>query len=102
MGTLRILTSGVDASCTLGKQLQAHAVDAILLELWVPNGYPVTPPQVRIIQPSFSIGSFWVQSAGALCLEILTGAGWTPAMSLPQLGVHIKTMMSQGRGVITS
>lgn len=100
--SLRLLTSGIDSSCALGKQLRASHVDCIQFEMWIPNAFPVQPPLVRVIRPTFNPGSFWVQTAGALCLEALTKSGWTPAMSLPQLGVHIKTMMSQGNGSVSS
>lgn len=99
--SLRIISSGVDAQCDLGKKLRAQCIEAIELEIWIPNGFPVQPPVVRVLRPCFNRGSFWVQDAGALCLEILTKHGWSPAMSLPQLGVHVKTMMSQANGTIS-
>lgn len=99
--SLAILSRGVDKASVLGKELQALNVEAIELEVWIPNGFPLEPPQLRVIRPFFRTGSFFVQQHGALCLEILTKQGWTPAMSLLQLGVHVKTMMSQGNGTVS-
>merc|ERR1712083_298496 len=70
-------------------------------EIWVPDGFPVKPPLVRVMRPCFNVGSFWVHSGGALCLDILTAHSWTPALSLPKLGIHIKTMMCQGNGSVS-
>lgn len=95
---LRLMTPGIDPQSALGKQLRQFGVPAIDIEVWVPDGFPYEPPRLRILKPSFSTGSFWVQTHGALCLEVLTKQGWSPAMSLPQLGVHVKTMMSQVPG----
>jgi len=99
--TLRLLSKGIDEACKLGKELRAHSIDAIVLEIWIPDAFPVEPPRLRVIQPCFNPGSFWVQAHGALCLEILTKQGWTPAMALPQLGVQVKSMMCQGNGSVS-
>lgn len=98
--TLRVHTSGVDAKCALGVALRTVRADAIEFEMVVPPSFPVAPPMLRVIRPRFQRGSFFVQQHGALCLEILSAQGWTPAMSLPQLGVQVKAMMSQGGGHI--
>lgn len=98
--TLRILTSGVDATSTLGKALRTAGAQAIEFEMVVPRGFPVEPPLLRAIRPRFGQGSFFVHQYGALCLEILSKQGWTPAMPLAQLGVQVKAMMSQGSGHI--
>jgi len=98
--SLRILTQNIDAACKLGAELRAHDVPAIELEMWIPDGFPMQPPQLRVLRPLFAKGSFFVQDHGALCLEILTKQGWTPAMPLTTLGVQVKAMMSQGRGTV--
>jgi len=99
--SLHILSHAVDETCSLGRELRAHGVEAVELEVWIPDAFPVEPPLLRVIRPRFSQGSFFVHQHGALCLEILTRQGWTPAMSLPQLGVQVKTMMSQGSGTVS-
>jgi len=100
--TLRLHTSSVDAGSRLGKQLREWNVPAIIFEVWIPDGFPTSPPKVRVMQPTFSAGSFWVHQYGALCLEILTRQGWSPATSLVQLGVALKNMMTHGNGSISN
>jgi len=97
---LSIYTAGIDAECALGTQLRAWKVHSIEFEIWIPDSYPITPPQVRVLKPQLSSG-FYVHEQGALCLEILSEGGWTPAMSLMQLGVQMKAMMSQGQGTLS-
>eukprot|EP00927_Polykrikos_kofoidii_P055047 TRINITY_DN49364_c0_g1_i1.p1 TRINITY_DN49364_c0_g1~~TRINITY_DN49364_c0_g1_i1.p1 ORF type:complete len:633 (-),score=71.63 TRINITY_DN49364_c0_g1_i1:53-1918(-) len=100
--SLKINSVAVDAACTLGKELRKYGVPCIEFEVWIPDAFPVAPPKVRVLRPSFGGGSFYVHQNGALCLEILTRQGWSPAMSLVQLGVQIKTMMSQTPGHVSS
>lgn len=100
--TVSIQTEKVDATTELGKQLRDNRAEQIELELWIPDAFPAEPPKVRAVRPSFSIGSFFVLDYGALCLEILTKQGWSPAMTLLQLGVQIKQMMSEGKGTVSS
>merc|ERR1712086_4469 len=100
--TLRLHTSSVDADSRLGKQLREWNVPAIIFEVWIPDGFPTSPPKVRVMQPTVSAGSFWVHQYGALCLEILTRQGWSPATSLVQLGVALKNMMTHGNGSISN
>merc|ERR1712070_232608 len=63
-------------------------------ELFFPDVYPMEPPKIRLLHPSVSpAGSFWVQSAGALCLEMLTINGWSPAIKLEELILTLRSMM---------
>lgn len=96
-----IHASGVDADCQLGKQLRIWRVHAVELEVWIPSTFPVEPPRLRVLSPVFNSGSFFVHDHGALCLEALTKQGWSPAMTLPKLGVQVKAMMVQGKGSIS-
>lgn len=68
------------------------------LELWIPQSFPHAPPAVRVMRPCFAQGSFWVHEHGALCMEVLTQSGWSPALSLAQLGVQIKDLLVSGTG----
>eukprot|EP00929_Paragymnodinium_shiwhaense_P042353 TRINITY_DN21930_c0_g1_i3.p1 TRINITY_DN21930_c0_g1~~TRINITY_DN21930_c0_g1_i3.p1 ORF type:complete len:209 (+),score=14.19 TRINITY_DN21930_c0_g1_i3:52-678(+) len=99
---LRIYADRVDKDCALGKELRRLCIPVMVFEVWIPDQFPVAPPKVRALKPSFNHGSFWVHQHGALCMETLTRQGWSPAMSLVQLGVQIKAMMSQGSGSISS
>jgi len=95
---LRLHASCIAKDCQLGKELSRHAIQAIEMEVWIPDNFPMAPPRLRILSPCFSEGSFFVQQHGALCLELLTSQGWSPSTTLPQLAVHVKTMMSAQSG----
>eukprot|EP00747_Dinoflagellata_sp_TGD_P107155 gnl/TRDRNA2_/TRDRNA2_170043_c0_seq2.p1 gnl/TRDRNA2_/TRDRNA2_170043_c0~~gnl/TRDRNA2_/TRDRNA2_170043_c0_seq2.p1 ORF type:complete len:323 (+),score=63.14 gnl/TRDRNA2_/TRDRNA2_170043_c0_seq2:133-1101(+) len=98
---LLLRTESIDCQSELGKSLRAHRVDIVEFEMWIPDGFPTLPPKLRVLSPVFNVGSFFVQQHGALCLEVLTNQGWSPAMSLSQLGVHVKTMMSSQAGTVS-
>ncbi|CAE8590422.1 unnamed protein product [Polarella glacialis] len=97
---LCIHSSGVDRDSALGKELLRWEIKAIVLEVWIPDGFPSAPPRLRVRRPCFEPGSFFAHHFGALCLEILTAQGWAPATSLLQLGIQVKNSMTQGQGTI--
>lgn len=86
----------------LAKALQKFAIDVVVFELWIPDAFPTAPPRVRVLKPTFNTGSFFVFSNGALCMETLSQQGWSPALSLLQLGLQMKATMSEGSGSIYS
>jgi len=93
-------SKALDADSQLYQELCRLNVDTIDLEVWIPNTFPSAPPQARVLKPCFNAGSFFVHKHGALCMEILTQQGWSPAMSLSQLGLQVKATMQQGKGSI--
>ncbi|CAE7286633.1 unnamed protein product [Symbiodinium pilosum] len=99
--SLRLLARGLDPSTELGRQLQSWTIDAVDLEIWIPDAFPTSPPKVRVLKPCFESGAFRVHSYGALCMEVLTRQGWSPGLTLAQLGVQIKDVMMQGSGRIS-
>eukprot|EP00435_Cladocopium_sp_Y103_P068811 s9_g32.t1 len=96
-----LYTEGFGSS-TLGHELRRWKVEAVELELWIPQSFPQAPPVVRVMRPRFQPGSFWVQEHGALCMEVLSHNGWSPALSLAQLGVQIKDLLVSGTGHLTN
>lgn len=99
---LRLHSKAFDESTELGRELRRSGASVIELEVFIPENFPLIPPQVRVLTPCFAPGSFFVHQHGALCLEILTTQGWTPAMPLLQLGLQIKNIMCGGTGSIVS
>lgn len=97
---LRLHTSALDVESKLSQELQRWDVEVVELEVWIQNSFPTTPPLARVLRPCFNSGSFFVHDYGALCLEVLTTQGWSPALSLSQLGVQIKAGLQQGQGII--
>ena len=52
------------------------------------DAFPLEPPKLRLVSPQ--ITGFWVQSKGAICLEILNPTGWSPVATLEKLCLHVK------------
>jgi len=57
------------------------------------NGFPQQPPKVRLVSPMTDVGSFWVMSHGAICFELLTQDGWTPAVTMDQVAFQLISIM---------
>jgi ubiquitin-conjugating enzyme E2 Q len=51
------------------------------------DNFPFYPPFARVISPSLKGG--FVMPGGALCMEVLTPHGWTPATSIESLLVTV-------------
>jgi len=98
--SLKLLASSMDSRCSLAQQMQRVGANSIELEVWITEAFPLEPPVVRVLRPYFKSGSFYVYQHGALCMELLTKQGWSPATSLLQLGVQVKTTMTSGSGHI--
>lgn len=82
----------------LAKDMKAAGVRSVILEVRFGRDYPMSPPFVRVIRPRFlpfmSGGGGHVTIGGALCMELLTSNGWSPATSMEAVFVCIKLAMS--------
>lgn len=88
-----------DPSTQLYKDLQEHPTQKhVEMELRFPSGYPCEPPFCRVVSPAFCTGTGYVQSHGGICMELLTGAGWTPANSMDAVAVQIHSFLTTGKG----
>ena len=67
------------------------------LEIRFPDQYPFEPPKVRVVKPRFKPRTGFVIN-GALCMELLSKDGWTPAMSVVALIQSIKGIFWEGKG----
>lgn len=99
--TFRIFADQMSSATTLGRELRSKSVRAMEFEIMVPNGYPAEPPHVRLVSPQISAGNFFVQQHGALCLEVLSSSGWSPALTMEQVALQIKSMMADASGSIS-
>lgn len=63
------------------------------IEIIFPELYPFEPPFVYIKKPLFTIESKYISSDGALCLETLTPAIWSPTISIENLIVQIFSLI---------
>jgi len=77
--------------------MQLLNVSHIELQMRFPPGYPFDPPFVRVVQPRFADKTGFVIK-GALCMELLTAAGWNPCNDPESVIVSIRAMIAQGNG----
>ncbi|KAI9807165.1 MAG: hypothetical protein M1825_005883 [Sarcosagium campestre] len=94
-----------DPASSLAIGMKIKGVSSIVMELRFGNDYPATPPFVRVIRPRFrrlkDIDGGRVSPGGALCMELLTSSGWTAAVSMESLLVHLRTaVFSAGRRTV--
>ena len=72
-------------------------VDSIVLEIRFGRDFPMSPPFVRVIRPRFLSflegGGGHVTAGGAMCMELLTTTGWSPANSLESVFVQVRVAL---------
>ncbi|KAI0885363.1 uncharacterized protein GGS22DRAFT_188652 [Annulohypoxylon maeteangense] len=83
-----------DRDLPLAKDMEKAGLTSIVLEIRFLRGFPISPPFVRIIRPRFlpfmDGGGGHVTSGGALCMELLTNSGWSPANSLESVLLQVR------------
>ncbi|KAG5922616.1 hypothetical protein E4U42_005426 [Claviceps africana] len=83
-----------DADLPLAKDMMRKGHASVVLELRFGSNFPMSPPFVRVIRPRFlpfqQGGGGHVTAGGAICSEMLTGSGWSPAMSMENVFVQIR------------
>ncbi|RYP53469.1 hypothetical protein DL769_010514 [Monosporascus sp. CRB-8-3] len=81
-------------SLPLGQDMKTAGVNSIVLEMRFGREYPMSPPFVRVIRPRFlpfqDGGGGHVTGGGAMCMELLTATGWSPANSLEAVLLQVR------------
>ncbi|KAL1971254.1 hypothetical protein VTN77DRAFT_206 [Rasamsonia byssochlamydoides] len=87
-----------DPSLPLAKDLKAAGLHSVVLEMRFPKDFPMSPPFVRVIRPRFLEfqrgGGGHVTAGGALCMELLTNTGWSPALSIESVLLQVRLALS--------
>jgi ubiquitin-conjugating enzyme E2 Q len=87
-----------DADLPLAKDLKTAGLHSVVLELRFPKDFPMSPPFVRVIRPRFLEfqrgGGGHVTAGGALCMELLTNTGWSPASSIESVLLQVRLALS--------
>lgn len=87
-----------EAHLPLAKDMKAHGLKSIVLELRFGASYPMSPPFVRVIRPRFLSfmqgGGGHVTAGGALCMELLTNSGWSVASNIESVLVQVRAAIS--------
>lgn len=81
-------TDGINKDSQLARDLRQHNLKGVLLEMKIPDQFPMKPPFVRVRHPKLTGG--YVFEHGAICFEPLTPMGWPIAMTLMALMMAIK------------
>ncbi|KAI2642291.1 hypothetical protein GGS21DRAFT_298361 [Xylaria nigripes] len=86
-----------DPDIPLARDMKKAGVTSIVIDIRFLQGYPFTPPFIRVIQPRFlpfaAGGGGHVTTGGALCMELLTNTGWSPACSMESVLLQIRLAM---------
>lgn len=87
-----------DPSLPLAADLKKAGLTSVVLELRFGADFPFSPPFVRVIRPRFlpfmEGGGGHVTNGGAMCMELLTSSGWSPASSLESVLLQVRMAMS--------
>nr|RBQ84823.1 hypothetical protein FVER53263_11515 [Fusarium verticillioides] len=83
-----------DRDLPLAKDMASHGCSSIVLELRFGASFPISPPFVRVVRPRFlpfaQGGGGHVTVGGAICSELLTNSGWSPALSLEKVFLEVR------------
>lgn len=86
-----------DPNLPLAQDMKTAGITSVVLEIRFFAEFPVTPPFVRVVKPRFLPfsmgGGGHVTSGGALCLELLTNTGWSPASSMESVFLQVRLAM---------
>ncbi|KAJ6032330.1 hypothetical protein N7540_003062 [Penicillium herquei] len=87
-----------DATLPLAQDLKAVNLKSVVLEIRFPPQFPMDPPFVRVIRPRFvpfaAGGGGHVTAGGAMCMELLTNSGWSPATSIESILLQVHMAIS--------
>lgn len=83
-----------DPSLPLTQDMKQLGVTSIVFEIRFGANYPMSPPFVRVIRPHFlpfmQGGGGHVTAGGAMCMELLTNSGWSPANSMESVFLQVR------------
>lgn len=83
-------------SFSLVKDMKQNNIDEVLLEAIFPKSFPTEPPFIRVITPMFNPRTAHVTINGAICIDVLTNAGWNPTVSFDSVMMAIRENMLDG------
>ncbi|KAH6695840.1 polymerase [Plectosphaerella plurivora] len=83
-----------DPELPFAKDMKARKIHSIVLEIRFGRQYPISPPFVRVIRPRFlpfiEGGGGHITGGGAMCMELLTNTGWSPANSIEAVILQVR------------
>ncbi|PHH92596.1 hypothetical protein CDD83_6657 [Cordyceps sp. RAO-2017] len=83
-----------DAALPLARDMARRGCASVVLEVRFGAGFPLSPPFVRVVRPRFLPfargGGGHVTAGGAICSELLTGSGWSPALTMEKVLLQVR------------
>ncbi|KAI1804514.1 hypothetical protein F4811DRAFT_271737 [Daldinia bambusicola] len=83
-----------DSDLPLAHDMKKAGLNSIVLEIHFLREFPMSPPFVRVVRPRFlpfaSGGGGHVTAGGAMCMELLTNTGWSPANSMESVLLQVR------------
>ena len=83
---------------TLTKDLKKRGYPGITLEVTFPDGYPMSPPFIRVVKPRLlrymNGGGGHVTAGGGICMEILTTSKWDAQYTIEGLLQIVHMLLS--------
>ncbi|KAJ9149271.1 polymerase [Pleurostoma richardsiae] len=83
-----------DSDLALAQDMETASITSIVLEIHFGRNFPFSPPFVRVVRPRFlpfmNGGGGHVTIGGAMCMELLTNSGWSPANSMESVLVQVR------------
>jgi ubiquitin-protein ligase len=95
-----IYLNNFDKGFQIYDDMVKNNIKHIELEMIIPSKYPLIPPFVRIIYPTFVHKTGYILDGGAICMRLLTNKYWIPSHSLESLIISIHANISAGNGKI--
>jgi ubiquitin-protein ligase len=87
-----------DSSLPFAQDMKKHGITSIVTEIRFGKDWPLSPPFVRVIRPRFlpfiQGGGGHVTGGGAMCLELLTNTGWSPANSMESVIIQVRIALT--------
>ncbi|KAJ3438458.1 ubiquitin-conjugating enzyme family protein [Anaeramoeba flamelloides] len=80
----------------LHKDLMRTSDKCIHLRVKFPQDFPFSPPYIRVIRPRFQFRTGHVTLGGAICSELLTKSGWSPAYTMESVIVTLRAGFDEG------
>ncbi|KAJ0168129.1 Ubiquitin-conjugating enzyme E2Q-like protein 1 [Colletotrichum tanaceti] len=86
-----------EKSLPLAQDMHRQGVSSIVIEIRFGRHFPMSPPFIRVIRPRFipfsEGGGGHVTAGGAMCMELLTNSGWSPASSMESVLLQVHMAM---------
>lgn len=91
-----ILLHGIDPDSMISREMKAHNIAHIQLNLIFSENFPFSPPFMRVVSPRIRNG--FVLEDGAICMELLTASGWSSAYTVEAIIMQFSASVVKGGG----